>query len=61
VGPDRPRGRQHLRRQPGLERGCPALQKLHGGGAEAGQLAEYLLELLQEIREHARREQVGRR
>src|SRR5262249_50623245 len=38
-----------------------ALQKLHGDGGEAGQLAEYLLGLLAEIREHARRERVGRR
>jgi len=37
-----------------------ALQKLRTDGAEAGQLADYLLGLLQEIREHARRERVAR-
>ena len=38
-----------------------ALQKLHGAGEETNQLADYLLELLQEIRDHAKRERVNRR
>ncbi len=38
-----------------------ALEKLNDGGAETQQMGEYLLELLQEIREHARRERVNRR
>jgi len=38
-----------------------ALEKLHEGGAETQQMGEYLLELLQEIREHAKRERVNRR
>jgi len=38
-----------------------ALQKLHESGGETQQMAEYLLELLEEIREHARRERINRR
>jgi hypothetical protein len=38
-----------------------ALQKLQEGGAETQQMGDYLLELLQEIREHARRERINRR
>jgi hypothetical protein len=38
-----------------------ALQKLHEAGGETHQLADYLLELLQEIREHAKRERINRR
>jgi hypothetical protein len=38
-----------------------ALQKLRESGAEAQELADYLLELLQEIREHAKRERINRR
>ena len=38
-----------------------ALHKLRADGAEAQELAEYLLGLLQEIREHAGRERVARR
>jgi hypothetical protein len=38
-----------------------ALEKLRQGDEEARQMAEYLLELLQEIREHAKRERINRR
>jgi hypothetical protein len=38
-----------------------SLQKLHESGDEAQQTAEYLLELLEEIRDHARRERINRR
>jgi hypothetical protein len=38
-----------------------ALHKLHDGNAEAQQMADHLLELLQEIRECARRERINRR
>jgi hypothetical protein len=38
-----------------------ALQKLHEAGDEAQHLADYLLELLEEIREHAKRERINRR
>ena len=38
-----------------------ALQTLHEGGDETQQMADYLLELLEEIREHARRERITRR
>ena len=38
-----------------------SLQKLAESGAEAQQVSEYLLELLQEIREHAKRERISRR
>ena len=38
-----------------------ALEKLREGDEETQQTAEYLLELLQEIREHARRERINRR
>jgi hypothetical protein len=38
-----------------------ALQKLHESGGETQQMADYLLELLEEIREHARRERITRR
>jgi hypothetical protein len=38
-----------------------ALQKLRESDEESQQMAEYLLELLQEIREHAKRERVNRR
>src|SRR5689334_3660177 len=38
-----------------------ALQKLQEADVEAQAMAEYLLELLQEIREHARRERINRR
>jgi hypothetical protein len=38
-----------------------SLQKLHESGGEAQQAGDYLLELLQEIREHARRERINRR
>jgi hypothetical protein len=38
-----------------------ALHKLHDGTVEAQQMADYLLELLQEIREHAKRERINRR
>ena len=38
-----------------------AMNKLQEAGAEAHSLAEYLLEQLNEIREHARRERISRR
>ncbi len=38
-----------------------SLQKLHESGGEVQQTAEYLLELLQEIRDHAKRERINRR
>ncbi|HKI30955.1 MAG TPA: hypothetical protein VKA46_03760 [Gemmataceae bacterium] len=38
-----------------------ALQKLHEAGDEAQHLGDYLLELLEEIREHAKRERINRR
>ncbi len=38
-----------------------ALQKLRESDEECQQMSEYLLELLQEIREHAKRERVNRR
>jgi hypothetical protein len=37
-----------------------ALKKLQEAGAEADSLADYLLEQMQEIREHAKRERVNR-
>jgi hypothetical protein len=38
-----------------------ALEKLHEAGVETQQTADYLLELLQEIHEHAKRERINRR
>jgi hypothetical protein len=38
-----------------------SLQKLQESNSEAQQASDYLLELLQEIREHARRERINRR
>jgi hypothetical protein len=38
-----------------------SLQKLQESNAEAQQASDYLLELLQEIREHAKRERINRR
>jgi hypothetical protein len=38
-----------------------ALQRLSESGAEAQQMADYVLELLEEIREHAKRERINRR
>jgi len=38
-----------------------ALEKLHEAGDETQQMADYLLELLEEIREHAKRERINRR
>jgi hypothetical protein len=37
-----------------------SLEKLHVSGTEAQETAEYVLELLEEIREHAKRERVNR-
>ena len=38
-----------------------ALVKLQDAGQETQQLADYLLELLSEIRDHAKRERINRR
>jgi hypothetical protein len=38
-----------------------SMTKLHQSGTETQEVAEYLVELLQEIREHARRERINRR
>jgi hypothetical protein len=38
-----------------------AMNKLQESGAEAQSMADYLLEQLSEIREHARRERINRR
>ena len=38
-----------------------ALEKLHEADGETQQSTDYLLELLEEIREHAKRERVNRR
>jgi hypothetical protein len=38
-----------------------ALMKLHESGDETSEMADYLLELLSEIREHAKRDRINRR
>jgi len=38
-----------------------SLTKLHQAGEETQQMADYLLELLKEIREHAKRDRINRR
>jgi hypothetical protein len=37
-----------------------SLQKLHQSSTEAQEMADYVLELLQEIRDHAKRERINR-